>query len=98
MKLADFTSDFHDFAETAALISNLDLVIGADTAVAHLAAAMGKQVWLLLPAIPDWRWLMNREDSPWYPTMRLFRQKSPGDWAEVISRVKESLAKFRLFV
>ncbi len=92
MKLVDFTSDLHDFAETAALISNLDLVIGADTAVAHLAAAMGKPVWLLLPAVPDWRWLMNREDSPWYPTMRLFRQKSPGDWAEVISRVKESLA------
>jgi ADP-heptose:LPS heptosyltransferase len=63
-----------------------------DTAVVHLAAAMGKPVWLLLPSVPDWRWLMNREDSPWYPTMRLFRQTSPGDWAEVFGRVRESLA------
>jgi tetratricopeptide (TPR) repeat protein len=95
MKLIDLTSDLHDFAETAALIANLDLVIGADTAVVHLAAAIGKPVWLLLPSIPDWRWLMNREDSPWYPTMRLFRQTSPGDWAGVLARVTESLAMAR---
>jgi tetratricopeptide (TPR) repeat protein len=92
MKLIDLTTHLSDFAETAALISNLDLVIGVDTAVVHLAAAMAKPVWLLLPSVPDWRWLMNREDSPWYPTMRLFRQKSPGDWGEVFSRVSESLA------
>jgi tetratricopeptide (TPR) repeat protein len=98
MKLIDYSSDLHDFADTAALIANLDLVIGADTAVIHLAAAMGKPVWLLLPAIPDWRWLMNREDSPWYPTMRLYRQTSLGDWAEVLNRVTGSLAKFRLLV
>jgi tetratricopeptide (TPR) repeat protein len=92
MKLIDLTAHLSDFAETAALISKLDLVIGVDTAVVHLAAAMGKPVWLLLPSVPDWRWLMNREDSPWYPTMRLFRQTSPGDWAEVFGRVRESLA------
>jgi tetratricopeptide (TPR) repeat protein len=92
MKLIDHSSEFNDFAQTAALISNLDLVIGVDTAVVHLAAAMGKPVWLLLPSVPDWRWLMNRDDSPWYPTVRLFRQKSAGDWVGVLSRVKESLA------
>jgi tetratricopeptide (TPR) repeat protein len=92
MKLTDFTAALHDFAETAALISNLDLVIGVDTAVTHLAAAIGKPVWLLLPHVPDWRWLTTREDSPWYPTMRLFRQLSPGDWPEVFRRVTQSLA------
>ena len=71
-----------DFADTAALISHLDLVITVDTAVAHLAGALGIPVWLALPLIPDWRWLLEREDSPWYPSMRLFRQSTWGDWAE----------------
>jgi hypothetical protein len=92
MHLIDLTADLHDFADTAALISRLDLVIGVDTAVVHLAGAMGKPVWLLLPSVPDWRWLMNREDSSWYPTMRLFRQTSPGDWEGVFCRVAESLS------
>ncbi|UCD82322.1 MAG: glycosyltransferase family protein [Desulfobacterales bacterium] len=83
--------DFENFADTAGAVENLDLVISVDTAVAHLAGAMGKPVWLLLPFAPDWRWLMHREDSPWYPAMRLFRQKSRGDWAGVFQRVASEL-------
>jgi tetratricopeptide (TPR) repeat protein len=87
LQLIDLTADLRDFSDTAALVENLDLVIAVDTAVAHLAGALGKPVWILLPYVADWRWLMDREDSPWYPTARLFRQKSVGDWAEVIKRV-----------
>ncbi|CAB3799953.1 tetratricopeptide repeat protein [Pararobbsia alpina] len=82
-----------DFGDTAALIANLDLVISVDTSIAHLAAAMGKPVWLLLAFDPDWRWQMERQDSPWYPTMRLFRQSEAGDWDEVIGRVAHALAE-----
>jgi tetratricopeptide (TPR) repeat protein len=91
MKLIDLTEDIHDFSDTAALIENLDLVISVDTAVAHLAGALGKPVWTLLPFAPDWRWLLTREDSPWYPTMRLFRQPSFGDWDSVIEKVRDEL-------
>ncbi len=77
----------NDFADTAAAIENLDLVITIDTSVAHLAGAMGKPVWLLLPFFPDWRWLLNRNDSPWYPTMKIFRQKEEGDWTTVFDEV-----------
>jgi hypothetical protein len=89
----DWTDDLGDFAQTAALIENLDLVITVDTAVAHLAGAMGKPVWVLLPFVPDWRWLLDREDSPWYPTMRLFRQSAIGDWAGAIRKVAEQLRR-----
>jgi len=89
--LTDFSQYLIDFAETAGIIENLDLVITVDTAVAHLAGAMGKKTWLLLPFAPDWRWQVKREDSPWYPTMRLFRQRNTGDWQEVLERVKEAL-------
>jgi tetratricopeptide (TPR) repeat protein len=82
---------FADFADTAAAIANLDLVISVDTAVAHLAGAMGKPVWTLLPLVPDWRWLLEREDSPWYPTMRLFRQAKAGDWPGVVAAVEKAL-------
>jgi hypothetical protein len=90
----DWTEELHDFSQTAALVANLDLLISVDTSVAHLAGAMGKPVWLLLPYLPDWRWLLDREDSPWYPTMRLFRQTTAGDWAGVIQKVVEQLAIF----
>lgn len=91
--ISDHTDRIFDFADTAALIANLDLVISIDTAVSHLSAALGRPVWTLLPFVPDWRWLVERDDSPWYPTMRLFRQTSPGDWAGVIDRVREELAQ-----
>jgi tetratricopeptide (TPR) repeat protein len=91
LRLADYTDELEDFADTAALIMNLDLVISVDTSVAHLAGALGRPVWTLLHADPDWRWLLNREDSPWYPTMRLFRQPVLGDWDPVIRRVAAEL-------
>jgi ADP-heptose:LPS heptosyltransferase len=80
-----------DFADTASLIQNLDLVITVDTALAHLAGALGKEVWILLPFAPDFRWMLDRTDSPWYPTAKLYRQKSPGDWSSVISDVTSAL-------
>jgi tetratricopeptide (TPR) repeat protein len=83
-----------DFADTAALVTQLDLVITVDTSVAHLAGALGKPVWVLLPRIPDWRWLLGRDDSPWYPTARLFRQDDSAAWPPVIARVREALAGF----
>jgi ADP-heptose:LPS heptosyltransferase len=87
----DLSPKLTDFAETAAAIANLDLVITTDTAVAHIAGAMGKPVWILLKFAADWRWLRGRDDSPWYPSARLFRQKAPGEWAELIERVKAAL-------
>jgi hypothetical protein len=75
----------------AALISNLDLVISCDTAVAHLAGALAKPVWLLLPFVPDWRWQLRGEDSPWYPTARLFRQTRLGDWAAPVAQMQSEL-------
>jgi hypothetical protein len=83
--------EFEDFTDTAGAIENMDLVISVDTSVAHLVGAMGKPVWVLLPFAPDWRWLLDREDSPWYPTMRLFRQRKQGDWDDVFRRVAEEL-------
>jgi hypothetical protein len=80
-----------DFAATARIVEKLDLVIAADTAVAHLAGALGKPVWILLPHAPDWRWLLDRPDSPWYPTARLFRQSVPGGWPAVIAAVERAL-------
>lgn len=93
MKFIDYTDAIQDFSDTAAFIGNLDLVISVDTAVAHLAGALGKPVWTLIPFAPDWRWMLNRADSPWYPTMRLFRQPAPGDWKSVITKVKDELLK-----
>ncbi|HSZ55925.1 MAG TPA: tetratricopeptide repeat-containing glycosyltransferase family protein [Tepidisphaeraceae bacterium] len=91
LRIIDHSSDLNDFADTAALIANLDLVISVDTAVAHLAGAMGKPTWLLLPFTAEWRWMLNRDDSPWYPTMRLFRQPEWGDWPGVMRRVEAAL-------
>jgi tetratricopeptide (TPR) repeat protein len=89
-----FGDALKDFSETAALISNLDLVISVDTSVAHLAGALAKPVWVLLPHVPDWRWLLDRDDSPWYPTARLFRQDDTRAWDGVIARVRAALHEF----
>jgi Flp pilus assembly protein TadD len=90
-KVIDVGSRLRDFADTARAIAQLDLVISVDTAVAHLAGALAKPVWTLLPFAAEWRWMIGREDSPWYPTMRLFRQRSPGDWQGLVSRVRREL-------
>lgn len=91
MQLVDLTDRINDFADTAALIDQLDLVISIDTAVAHLAGALGKPAWVMLPYAPDWRWLLGRSDSPWYPAMRLFRQQQPGDWGSVVETIHTEL-------
>ncbi len=93
IEVHDFTVDLIDFADTAALIENLDLVISVDTAVLHLAGALGKPVWLLNRFDTCWRWLQNRDDSPWYPSLRQFRQPAPGDWQSVISRAQDALER-----
>jgi tetratricopeptide (TPR) repeat protein len=95
LALIDLTAGLRDFADTAALIANLDLVIAVDTAVAHLAGALGKPVWILSRYEGDWRWLNGREDSPWYPTARVFHQRAAGAWDEVVDRVVATLAARR---
>jgi hypothetical protein len=87
LQMTDCTGHIRDFGNTAALIAQLDLVITVDTAVAHLAGALGKPTWVMLPYAPDWRWLLGRNDSPWYPATRLFRQTVPGDWEDVMRRI-----------
>jgi tetratricopeptide (TPR) repeat protein len=89
--ITHFGGALKSFADTAALIANLDLIITVDTAVAHLAGALAKPTWVLLPFIPDWRWLLDRDDSPWYPTMRLFRQDGSRRWDGVLARVQSAL-------
>jgi ADP-heptose:LPS heptosyltransferase len=84
---------FQDFSDTAAAIASLDLVIAVDTSVAHLAGTMNKPVYMLLPLSPDWRWLIGRTDSPWYPTMTLFRQKRVGDWSAPLADIEARLAQ-----
>ncbi len=86
-RIADHSEEIADFGDTAALIEQMDLIISVDTSAAHLACAMGKPVWMMLPYSPDFRWLTNREDSPWYPTARLFRQPSPGNWDAVVAKI-----------
>lgn len=86
-----FGDDLKDLRETAALLDLMDQVITIDTCVAHLAGAMGKPVWILLPFNPDWRWLLDRDDSPWYPSARLIRQREAGNWQMVIDQVKNEL-------
>jgi len=89
--LLDWTDELHDFADTAALVEALDLVVSIDTGVAHLAGALGRPTFVLLPFAPDWRWMMTRADSPWYPTARLFRQEEPGAWGPVVSQLMKAL-------
>ena len=90
-QIIDLQDEQEDFADTAAIVANLGLVISIDTSVAHLAGAMSKPVWILLQKSPDWRWLLDREDSPWYPTARLFRQSTLGNWQDVVARVEGEL-------
>lgn len=91
----DASADLHSFADTAALVACMDLVISVDTSVAHLAGALAKPVWIMLPYSPDWRWLMARDDSPWYPTARLFRQKIDLSWATVTTQIGFELSKMK---
>jgi ADP-heptose:LPS heptosyltransferase len=94
--VTDLAGLIGDYADTAALLSQLDLIISVDTSVAHLAGALGHPVWLLLPHAPDWRWLAQRSDSPWYPSMRIFRQPVAGDWSSVLKEVSENLKRFEI--
>ena len=91
VRLVDLATELKDFSDTASMVANLDLVISVDSSVAHLAGAMGKPVWILLNKGCDWRWFLEREDSPWYPTARLFRQTTPGGWQEVVDRIEREL-------
>lgn len=91
--VTDLAPELKDFADTAAVIRNLDLVVSVDTAVAHLAGALGHPAWTPLAFVPDWRWLLDRDDCPWYPSMRLFRQKTAGDWPSVIKRLSAAIIK-----
>jgi tetratricopeptide (TPR) repeat protein len=96
-KMIDFGNDFDSangaFVDTAAIMMNLDLVISSDTSVAHLAGALGVPVWVGLPLVPDWRWMLDRADTPWYPTMRLFRQQQVGDWTRVMRQMQDTLSE-----
>jgi len=91
--VCDLGAQITDFATTARFIAALDMVIAVDTSTVHLAGALGKPVWVLLPLGPDWRWQINRSDSPWYPTARLYRQQTADDWTQVLQQVKADLAE-----
>jgi ADP-heptose:LPS heptosyltransferase len=86
-------TELADFAETAALCELMDVVVSVDTSVAHLSGALGKPTWLLLPYHPDWRWHLRRDDSPWYPSVSLYRQTAAGDWTAVLEKVKADLER-----
>jgi len=91
LNLTDWTNELKDYTDTAALIANLDLVVSVDTSVGHLAGAMGRRTFLMLKSSPDFRWMLNRKDSPWYPSMQLFRQPQPGDWTSVVNELAAAL-------
>ena len=91
--IISFDDNLLDFENTAALCECMDVVISVDTSIAHLSGALGRPTWVLLPFTPDWRWLLDREDSPWYPTAKLYRQKAVGDWNEVFARVATDLCR-----
>jgi Flp pilus assembly protein TadD len=92
-RVVDLSAQLTDFAETAGAVANLDLVIAVDTSVVHIAGALGQPVWVMVPFSPDWRWMLGRDDSPWYPTLRLYRQPARGDWDQVIARVAADLSE-----
>ena len=90
-KIHTFENEIHDFSDTAALCELMDVVISVDTSVAHLAGALGKPLWMLIPYVPDWRWMLDRADSPWYPTATLYRQTTRGDWESVLHQIHDDL-------
>jgi ADP-heptose:LPS heptosyltransferase len=92
--MTNIADDLTDFGETAAVIENLDLVVTVDTSMGHLAGALGRPVWILIPKAADWRWMLDRDDSPWYPTVRLFRQEKPGAWDLPLGNLRNALAQF----
>jgi ADP-heptose:LPS heptosyltransferase len=94
--IIDLTADLGDFTETAALVACLDLIITVDTSVAHLAGGLGRPTWILLPYTPDYRWLLDRTDSPWYPSVRLFRQSETREYGSVLDRVRDELQALTL--
>jgi hypothetical protein len=89
--IISFANDLNDFVYTAGLVECLDLVISVDTSVAHLSGSLGKQTWVLLPFTPDWRWMLERSDSPWYPTIKLYRQPVMDDWTSVFKKIRMDL-------
>lgn len=93
-QIQEYAEELNDFSDTAALVDNLDLIISVDTSVAHLAGAMAKDVWIMISYLPDYRWMLDRDDSPWYPTATLFRQPAIGDWESVIGNVKQALQEW----
>jgi hypothetical protein len=95
MSLLSLSNEIADFEDTAAILSIADLLISVDSSPVHLAGAMGRPVWVMLPKVPDWRWLLERTDTPWYPQMRLFRQDQRGDWGGVIARMAAELVRFK---
>jgi hypothetical protein len=90
-----FEDDLHDFSDTAALINEMDLVISVDTSVAHLAASLNKPTLILIPYAPDWRWMLNRDDTPWYPTVKLYRQTILGDWQSTLHTLFKDLTEIK---
>jgi hypothetical protein len=94
-QIAHFGPELTDFLETAALVSCMDVVVSVDTSVAHLAGALGQPAWIMLPAMPDWRWMLERNDSVWYPSARLFRRSMHGGWADVLTRIASELRRLR---
>ncbi len=91
--MIDLSTELTDFGETAAVIENLDIVLTVDTSMGHLAGALAKPAWIMLPKAADWRWMLDRSDSPWYPTVRLFRQGYPGAWDVVLAEIAGALAQ-----
>ena len=89
--ILDYSSEFHDFPDTASLCDLMDIIISVDTSVAHLNAALGKKTWIMLPFALDWRWLLNRDDSPWHQSAKLYRQSSPKSWNSVFEIINYDL-------
>jgi len=93
-EIIDFSSELKDFSDTACLCNLMDLIITVDTSVAHLSAALGKLTWVLVPHNPDFRWFNDRQDSPWYPSVKIFRQNSFDNWNQTLNQIRQELTKF----